>query len=51
MDPHETFPRFCFNGVLDANKAEEQKAKDADAENKKDIDAGETYIFFFLAQV
>ena len=51
MDPHETFPRFCFNGVLDAKKAEEQKAKDVDIANKKDIKAGVTYIFFLLAQV
>ena len=51
MDPRETFLRFCFNGVLDAKKAEEQKAKDVDIANKKDIKAGETYIFFLLAQV
>ena len=51
MNPCETFPCFCFNGALNAKKAEEQKAKDADAANKKDIEAGEIYIFFLLAQV
>ena len=51
MDPRETFLRFCFNGVLDAKKAEEQKPKDADGANKKDIEASVIYIFFLLAQV
>jgi len=59
VDPHKTFScgstrgptqnffTLCFNVVLDAKKAEEQKAKDAKDANKKTSKLVRFIIIFF----